>query len=1526
MKLRQVLCGVAGLCWLWVAGRPAGAEAAMDAYVPDELKPWKGWVLEKNPEINCPHSYNALENKQCAWATQLRLTVNKNSAVFSQTWSVYTETWARLPGNAEQWPQDVRVDGQAAPVGQNEGRPILLLSRGEHVVTGTITWDERPQYIQTPEQTALFSLTLDGNPVSQINVDVNGKLWLGGESAVKQEQTIQNEAKVRVYRKLIDEIPLRMVTQVHLNISGQDRELLLGQLLLDSAVALGLESELPARIEKDGRLRVQVVSGSWTVRLTSRHLGPAKKLIIQRLDPQWPAEEIWVFEARQALRTVELKGADAIDPQQTDLPDDWKQLPAYLLREGTVLELTEKTRGDFAPTPDRLTLDREIWVDFDGKGLTFKDRINGTIDRGSRLSMQPGYELGRVELNGQPQLITTIAPAQPPGVEVRQGAINLQAVSRYIKSRWRLPAVGWDHDFSRVNVSLNLPPGWSLLHAGGVDRARSSWVEQWSIWDLFLVFIIAVIWGKLMGVRWGVAAALTLLLTYHVPKAPVYAWLNIIVVLVVLNYIPASRFKKILTYYRNLSFLVLIGWGITFSVDQVRKGIYPQLAGTHDGALISDYVSEVTFNERTAPPPPPKKTPPRVKMTEPPRVEPKFKAGGPKEGFGGGGGGSLDDLIGGLGGADAMNAIELQKKGSIKITTGPQIVEGSTSDRDIDDIRAVVMDRLGGLKYAYNTMLKKYPNLRGRITTKFTIAASGEVTKMMVMETNMNCPELEAKITRIISKWQFRKSDAGDVAVICPFVFTPQDNYGEKMSGIAAPAKIQTGPDDYGEEISDIDATAKIQTGPGEPNWNWKKADLEWSGPVNQEQKLKLVLIGPLLNRLLCFIEVALVVWLLIGMLLFVFGKKVNWGAVKGFWFKIGALGAAVCIAALLVMSPTPARADYPSPELLKDLEERLTSPPACGNNCASLVKGRVNLSGNQLSVRLVLDALDNVSVPLPAGTSTWLPRTVLVDGVPAKAMNNQDGELLLALATGRHDVLMEGPVAGNSVQLLFGLEAHNLTVETNGWIYAGLVKGRVPGGSLQFNKEAKTQSAQKKGAALLPDPISPFLEIERLVRLRNEWEVITTATRIAPAYGAINAEVPLLENEAVLSANMVVTDRKIKIAMQAGQGRFTWRSALKTSDTIHLKATEQSAWTEVWVLDAATRWHTETRGIARLKAADDGGNSLPQWRPWPGEELAVMVTKPSAIAGATQTIEEASVLYEPGKRAGEVDLRLRIRSGQGDQAQVTLMKNIELQTVTVDGEKQAVSLQDNRLIVPLHPGMQEVRVAWKEKKGVSFLSRTPRVDLHAPATNINLQLELPQDRWAFFLGGPSLGPAMLFWGMFFVIILIAGVLGKIPGPPVRTYEWLLLFVGMSTINKFGGLLVIVWFFALARRRQYIERLDVYFFNLAQAGLVVLTLAALASLIYTIPMGLLGQPDMQVVGHASDNYTFKWYQDHCGNVLPQGWVISFPLWVYRLVMLAWSLWLAFSLVKWLKWGWGCFNELALWKKKIGPEEKTTGND
>jgi hypothetical protein len=100
-------------------------------------------------------------------------------------------------------------------------------------------------------------------------------------------------------------------------------------------------------------------------------------------------------------------------------------------------------------------------------------------------------------------------------------------------------------------------------------------------------------------------------------------------------------------------------------------------------------------------------------------------------------------------------------------------------------------------------------------------------------------------------------------------------------------------------------------------------------------------------------------------------------------------------------------------------------------------------------------------------------------------------------------------------------------------------------------------------------------------------------------------------------------------------------------------------------------------------------------------------------------------------------------------------------------------------------------------------------------------------------------------------------------------------------------------------------------------ALVGLTIVAVLALFYAIRQGLLGHPDMQIAGNGSTSMLLRWYQDRTDTTLPQAWVFSAPLIVYRLLMLAWALWLAFALLRWLRWGWECVSTNGLWRRIRG---------
>ena len=95
---------------------------------------------------------------------------------------------------------------------------------------------------------------------------------------------------------------------------------------------------------------------------------------------------------------------------------------------------------------------------------------------------------------------------------------------------------------------------------------------------------------------------------------------------------------------------------------------------------------------------------------------------------------------------------------------------------------------------------------------------------------------------------------------------------------------------------------------------------------------------------------------------------------------------------------------------------------------------------------------------------------------------------------------------------------------------------------------------------------------------------------------------------------------------------------------------------------------------------------------------------------------------------------------------------------------------------------------------------------------------------------------------------------------------------------------------------------------------------ALGVLIYAVGEGLLGSPEMFILGNGSSRTVLAWYQDRSGGALPTTAVLSVSIWWYRLLMLFWALWLAFALLSWLKWAWRNFSTGGLsrpWRKAKG---------
>ena len=702
-------------------------------------------------------------------------------------------------------------------------------------------------------------------------------------------------------------------------------------------------------------------------------------------------------------------------------------------------------------------------------------------------------------------------------------------------------------------------------------------------------------------------------------------------------------------------------------------------------------------------------------------------------------------------------------------------------------------------------------------------------------------------------------------------------------------------------EYAAVDPKSVVQTGPGLPGWTWTAVTLEWSGPVDRDQQLHLVLLPPAANLALTVVRTLLLALLLARLV----------GLRRGVARGAAPLAAAL---ALVLFGTAPARADFPPNELLDQLRARLLEAPACHPWCASLPRMRLEADATTLRARLQVDVAAATAVPLPGQAQHWLPRTVVVDGQPAEAlMQGADGSLWLRLAAGTHEVLVEGPLpARDTVQLVLPLLPRRVETQVAGWTLAGVHGDGVADANLQLSRTAPADG--ERAAPLQADQLPPFARVERTLRLGLTWQVETRVVRLTPPDAALLLSVPLLDGESVTTADVRVADGRAQINLAPQVGEAVWQSTLTERSPIALRAPESVQWVETWRLDASPIWHVEASGIAPVLRADPSAPPLREWRPWPGEAVTLDVARPEGVPGQTLTIDESELWITPGLRASDATLTMTVRSSRGTQHPLALPAGAELLSVSIDGTAQPVRQEQGGVVLPINPGSQKVELRWRQPDGMTARFRSPAVYLGAPSVNAHLRVAVPPSRWILFAGGPRLGPAVLFWSLLPVLALAAFGLGRVRSTPLRTHHWLLLGIGLTQVPIAAAVVVAGWLLALGWRRERGAGLSARGFDLVQVLLVGWTAVAIAILFYAIQQGLLGQPEMQIAGNGSYAEVLRWYSDRSAAVLPQAWVVSTPLLVYRLLMLAWALWIAAALLRWLRWGWESFGAGGYWRR------------
>ena len=316
---RSLLRVLALLTLLLAVLAPAAraAEPLDPKNVPDPLKPWTTWALRGSETALCPRLQGQTDVVRCAWPSRLELSVDEKGGRFTQRWHLDATLWVPLPGDDKRWPLDVKVDGGRAVVVMQASLPSVRLERGEHVVTGTFAWDSPPESLRVPPETGLLALTLRGASVPTPVRDAQGSVFLQKTTTAEEGEKLE----ILVHRKLTDDIPLLLTTHLELDIAGKSREVLLGKALPPGFVPMSLDTQLPARLEPDSRLRVQVRPGRWSIDLVARSEGARD--VDQAPRPRRP-----VARGRGGVDLRGQAGSPARRPQGSELDRSGADQPA----------------------------------------------------------------------------------------------------------------------------------------------------------------------------------------------------------------------------------------------------------------------------------------------------------------------------------------------------------------------------------------------------------------------------------------------------------------------------------------------------------------------------------------------------------------------------------------------------------------------------------------------------------------------------------------------------------------------------------------------------------------------------------------------------------------------------------------------------------------------------------------------------------------------------------------------------------------------------------------------------------------------------------------------------------------------------------------------------------------------------------------------------------------------------------------------------------------------------------------------
>ncbi|MDR1694464.1 MAG: acyltransferase [Lactobacillaceae bacterium] len=1021
-----------------------------------------------------------------------------------------------------------------------------------------------------------------------------------------------------------------------------------------------------------------------------------------------------------------------------------------------------------------------------------------------------------------------------------------------VENEKSIPAAGYDREFNNVSWNLELAPGYKLFYASGVDTVSNSWVSNWNLLSVFIVALLTVCFFYLFGFA-RAFLGLVLLALLH-PIFPQFTTLAF--VLCGLLFLQRNIKPDIKIYgfvsYIRYTLLAFLSIAVFVFVVKHLRGAIYPSLDMGMGSMFMVFISY------------------------------KFL---------------IYFYVYSLVGyiiyrIFANHTYETWRK--VLYTIGVFIITFICS--------AVVFAVINGIYYM---------GVTGYADNTFAGGGSYGVSGVMRSSAPMVAQSYEFVEEMAAADYDYDDGyykERGDLKKsIAGLAKNKASNLNQKLLNDSSMKKYQS-----------INVARNVaQTGVGFPTWSDYNSSIRLfiKGPVVEGDNFKLYLLSPCVNIILAFLRAALVIFALIWLFDAKnvkpnFGEKGN-GVMKKL-FTASILG-------LMLLNPLNAKAEdiIPSSEVIKKMEDKLTREyvPSCLPECVSIPDGVIYNNGDNVTVKINFHSNETLVVPLPVlradGSGFVRLSGINLNKAEAKNTLKKDDGIFVLINKGINDIEMNYVLDENTDRFILSSK-----------IRINHAEGKLDGLSFSENKSGsqtfqinrmKKVAAVRKTSELSKMDIDTFFVVKRNFDISAMWQVSTNVVRTNNLSEAATIEVPLLEGEKVIDTDGTLTSGKIRISFAPRESAKSFVSLLPVEQDIILKSPVKiNNYKEEWTFNVDYTWSFKYSGLTPTVSND---NNI-SFKPNAGESLEFKIFRPSNVDGYVITFDKVDYNISYGRGVIDANISLNMRASDAGVHDITIPENAEVKELIVEGRQYPVTVNGNKLAVPVVQGSNSISFKASIKNKLGSYVKFPEFDLTAPAVNITQSAQVPLSRWVLFTSGPTKGPSVLFWSMIPAWLIIAFVLSRYKAAPLSFAQWFILLLGLTQTSLLFMVIIIIWFIALGVRDKFSDGLK--FKKLFQLAIPFLTLLFVYSLFSGIYSGLLGSWSMRITGNSYVSGEFlklTWYQDVTMGALPMPKIISLPVWMYRCFMVIWSTWLAVYFVKWIKWGFSAYVKDSVWNNK-----------